>query len=139
MTQQDPQALQYQPQSGPIELQNLAQTISLLAPGVQPITLLSQNIGLGQGTYVEYNIQRARRRLLTKTEVINIRIEEALVTNRTLIWEMWAYYVNLAGAPEPKISDQIYDVFGNVYIITSLLNVNLNLQLFSCMCQLTPP
>jgi hypothetical protein len=129
---------QYQPQSGPAELQNLADTISNIAPGVQTVLFYSQNTGNAQGTYVTYTVNRARRRMLSIEENLHRRVGNPLITERTLTWEFWDQYLQDAGAPNPKPGDQITDVFGTKYIITSM-EQKLNLQLFACHCQIAPP
>jgi hypothetical protein len=134
---------QAQPVSGPAELQNLAITISNLAPGVQTVTLYSQNIGVNQGTYTQYSVNRARRRMLTIEEklhpVVRHHVGNALLVERSLIWEFWDEFLQQAGAPNPKPGDQLIDVFGTKYYIIGMEKVALNLQLFSCLCQIAPP
>ena len=134
---------QYQPQSGPAELQNLAATISTIAPGVQPVTLLSQNPGVNQGTYTAYTVQNARRRMLKVEEKIwkskITHTAAGLLTERTLIWEFWDQYLQAAGAPVPKPGDKLTDIFGTNYYIIGMEKIALNLQLYSCVCQIATP
>ena len=127
---------QSQPVSEPPELQNLADTISNLAPGVQTVTFYSQNVGVNQGTYVAYTVQRARRRMLTVEEELHRHAGNALMTERTLIWEFWDSWLQQAGCPNPKPGDYLTDVFGTKYIVVGMEKVALNLQLWSTRCQI---
>lgn len=88
-----------------------------------PVTLNSRQ-ATNQASFLGYQIPRARQKTFNKSEA------SPMLAARTETWQIWQDAMDAATpvppaalpVPAPKVSDQIIDLTGNVWIIKSVEN-----------------